>query len=165
MPGIIVRDAKLSDYGFLMNVFASVNADHLAMRPDLYRKVDLSIPKWKFEALIKGQQLGGFKDRLCNIAEKDGERLGAVFAWSNKRSKLSWSTFPKTAYLDNIIVLPEYRRQGVGTALLQAAKEWAKDTGHAYMDAKILVENDTSLKLFQSAGFRADSTNVGIHLK
>lgn len=159
-----IRDVRYSDYGFLCEAFAQSNARHIEMRDDLYREVNQVMPKYLFNALVSLKHVGLKKDVCVRIAEQGDQPVGAVFAVSEARSSLSWSKFPKEVSLDNIIVIPEYRQTGIGTALLQAAKAWAKDTGHEYMHAKILKQNDASLRLFKKAGLSVDSHNVGCHL-
>lgn len=55
------------------------------------------------------------------IAEWTGKRVGYV------RLEYLWSIVP---YISLIQVLPEYRRQGVGKALLQFIETFLRDAGH-----------------------------------
>ncbi len=55
------------------------------------------------------------------IAEWNGKRVGYV------RLEYLWSIVP---YIALIRVLPEYRRQGVGKALLRFIETFLRDTGH-----------------------------------
>ena len=55
------------------------------------------------------------------IAEWNGKRAGYV------RLEYLWSIVP---YISLIRVLPDYRRQGVGKALLRFIKTFLRDTGH-----------------------------------
>lgn len=134
------------------------------MRPDLYRRVDIAIPQSKYRLAITARNLFGYQPVSLQVAEHAGCIVGAVFVQLPSRSKLSWSAFEKEAYLDNVVVVPDYRRQGIGSALLRAAQSWSKETGHTHMWGKIVNKNDPSLALFRKAGFTADSTNVGCHL-
>lgn len=161
---VIIRNAEYKDYKGLCEIFAQANAEHCEMRPDLYRKVDIAIPQPKYRLAITARNLFGYQPVSLQVAEHAGRIVGAVFIQSLSRSPLSWSAFEKEAYLDNIVVVPNYRRQGIGSALLNSARHWAKETGHTHMWGKIVNKNDPSLALFQKAGFATDSTNVGCHL-
>lgn len=134
------------------------------MRPDLYRPVTIAVPKLKYNAALVLRDVFKYEPVSLQVAEIDGKNVGAVFAQSLSRSQLSWSAFEKDAYLDNIVVLKEYRRQGIGMQLLDAATDWARKTGHSHMWGKIITDNKTSLAFFAQAGFSADSQNVGMHL-
>lgn len=164
LENIVIRNADYSDYQSLCDIFAQANAEHCQMRPDLYRKVDISIPRSKFCLAVLARNVFGYQPVSLQVAEHKGRNVGAVFVQSLPRNPLSWSVFEKEAYLDNVVTIPGYRKQGIGTLLLKAAQEWAKDTGHTHMWGKILDQNEASLTLFKNAGFSSDSTNVGRHL-
>lgn len=62
-------------------------------------------------------------------------------------------TDPGEVYIDTLAVLPEYRKQGVATALLKASIEKANKIGKP---AGLLVEkeNHRARRLYESVGFR-----------
>lgn len=165
MKDITIRNARLEDRVRLNEIFARANAEHYEMRPDLYRPVDTTIPKLKYSLAIIARDVFGHQPVSLQVADDHGMIVGAVYVESISRSKLSWSAFEKEAYLDNVVVMPGWRRQGIGTVLLKAAQKWAEETGHTHMWGKIIDENEASLGLFEKAGFIKDSSNVGLHLK
>ena len=134
------------------------------MRPDLYRPVKIVIPKNKYRLAIIARDVFGYQPVSLQVAEHAGDVIGAVFVQSLSRSPLSWSKFEKEAYLDNVAVLPNYRKHGIGSALLQAAQEWAKQTGHTHMWGKIVIQNEISRAFFKKAGFTDDCAIVGLSL-
>ena len=134
------------------------------MRPDLYRPVNAAVPRWKYSLSLLARDFFQIEPVSLQIAERNSQTIGAVFVQSIPRNKLSWSVFEKEAYLDNIVVKAEFRRQGIGTALLAAAQQWAKKTGHTHLWGKIITENGPSLSMFEKAGFTVDSKTVGLHL-
>lgn len=161
---ILIRDAVHTDYKSLCNMFAEANKEHRAARPDLYRRVDVPIPPLKFHLALLAKSLFGYQPVSLQVAVCEGKNVGAVFVQSLSRSRLSWSAFEKEAYIDNIVVAPAYRRQGIGSALLNAAQEWAKATGHSHAWGKVINSNHASIGMVRKAGFEADSTNFGRHL-
>ena len=55
--------------------------------------------------------------------------------------------------LGRIVVLPEYRHQGIGTLVVREAEEWAKDLGFT----KAVVESrDNKIPFYESMGYVAD---------
>ncbi len=161
---ILIRNAGYKDYKSLCEIFAQANAEHCDMRPDLYRPVEIAIPQSKYRLAIAARNLFGYQPVSLQVAEHEGRVVGAVFVQSLSRSHLSWSAFEKEAYLDNVVVIPGYRRRGIGSALLRAAQNWSKESGHTHMWGKIVNQNEPSLAFFKKAGFSADATNVGCHL-
>lgn len=55
--------------------------------------------------------------------------------------------------LESLIVRPEYRGRGVGSALLVAARETAKEKGQKAMTINVLLGNDGAHRLYERAGF------------
>ncbi len=156
--------ARLSDYPFMCEAFAQANKEHLEMRPDLYRPVHKAATRTQFNLAVVARLLG-HQPVTIQIAEVDGVQAGIVFAESLTRSKLSWSLFEKEACLENVIVLPEFRRQGIGSALVESAIDWAIDTGHTHMNGNILQVNERSKAMFAKLGFTDDKRTVGLFLQ
>lgn len=150
---ITIRDARPSDYESLCAIFAQANDHHRELRPDYYREVRPIISKKDFYLAAFAQRFEFGRKRVCvKIAEQNGENIGAAFAVSVKRRDLGWSKYDKEACLDNIYVDKSRRRRGVGTALLNAVTDWAKSTGHEYLYAKIVNDNDASKTFFTAGG-------------
>ncbi len=56
-------------------------------------------------------------------------------------------------YLEGIWVEPEWRRSGVGRALLGAVEDWARDLGFREMGSNALIGNTLSHDWHRDAGF------------
>ncbi len=57
------------------------------------------------------------------------------------------------AMLGRIVVLPEYRHQGIGTLVVREAEAWAKELGFT----KAVVESrDNKIPFYESLGYVAD---------
>ena len=99
---IVIRFARLDDLDFAYQ-------DGYISAAVLKRKIDV--------------QLASNPDRIEDvlIAERNGKRVGYV------RLEYLWSIVP---YISLIQVLPEYRRRGVGKALLQFIETFLRDAGH-----------------------------------
>ena len=55
--------------------------------------------------------------------------------------------------LGRIVVLPEYRRQGIGTLVVREAEMWAKELGFT----KVVVESrDNKIPFYESMGYVAN---------
>ena len=58
-----------------------------------------------------------------------------------------------TAWIRNLVVDKDHRRQGVGTYLLRAARAWASDNGLKRMMAEAQTKNYPAIRCFQKHGF------------
>ena len=59
--------------------------------------------------------------------------------------------------LGRIVVLPEYRHQGLGTKVVQAAEQWSKEQGYK----KVVVESrDNKIRFYESMGYKGDFSTL-----
>jgi len=56
-------------------------------------------------------------------------------------------------YLEGWFVVPEFRRQGVGRALVRAAEEWARSRGCHEMASDARVDNEVSERSHRALGY------------
>src|SRR4029079_16653288 len=64
------------------------------------------------------------------LAEHRGELLGLCTAYL----ELSSVRFGSRCWVEDLAVSPEHRSQGVGKALLDAAKDWARERGATHLE-------------------------------
>ena len=55
--------------------------------------------------------------------------------------------------LGRIVVLPEYRRQGLGTLVVQEAEKWAKEHGYR---VSVVESRDNKIHFYETMGYVAD---------
>jgi GNAT superfamily N-acetyltransferase len=64
------------------------------------------------------------------VADRRGELLGFATAYL----ELNSVRFGLRCWLEDLAVSPEHRSQGIGKALLDAAKEWARERGATHLE-------------------------------
>ncbi len=67
------------------------------------------------------------------------------------------------AHFEQLSVIPDYARQGIGRALVNAAKAWAKEAGYHAMTLWTFAEVPFNAPFYASCGFTA-VTSVGPEL-
>lgn len=95
----------------------------------------------------------------CLVAEEDGEVVGIALYFYN----LSTFKCRKGIYLEDLFVLPERRKEGIGTALLKALCKIAKEENCGRFEWSCLDWNEPSLKFYKSLG--AEPQNEWVHLR
>ncbi len=59
--------------------------------------------------------------------------------------------------LGRIVVLPEYRRQGVGTQVVRAAEEWARQLGYV---TAVVESRENKTHFYETMGYVADDSKA-----
>jgi GNAT superfamily N-acetyltransferase len=82
------------------------------------------------------------------VAELDNQAIGFALFFHN------YSTFltQPGLYLEDVFVRPEYRRQGVGKALISTVAKIAVDRGCGRLEWSVLEWNQNAIEFYQSLG-------------
>lgn len=84
------------------------------------------------------------------IAEdEEGEPLGFV----NLTTATDYYTNSTTAHIADLVVAPRAGGQGVGTALVERAEEWARREGFALLTLNVFSANEQARRLYRRLGF------------
>ena len=89
----------------------------------------------------------------------------AYFVLTTATYKESATVIPQRfAYLIDLYVAPEARKQGHATQLLKDAQAWAKQHQLDFMQLNVLASNTAARKLYDAAGFKPDYTSMHLSL-
>jgi ribosomal protein S18 acetylase RimI-like enzyme len=94
------------------------------------------------------------------IAEDDGIVAGAV-VWHRSFSIFLGS---KTMYLEAISVLPEFRRRGIGKALMQATAQLAIVRGYKGILWLVIPTNENAKKFYSQCGADFEQEHQVCHI-
>jgi aminoglycoside 6'-N-acetyltransferase I len=83
--------------------------------------------------------------------DEAGKAIG--FAELSIRSYAEECVTDRVAYLEGWYVDAEWRRRGVGKALIEAAESWARAQGCTEFGSDALLENETSAAAHRALGF------------
>lgn len=90
--------------------------------------------------------------KVCVIADVEGqEPVG--FAGLSIRSYAEGCVTDRIGYLEGWYVLPDWRRRGVGRALVAAGEAWARGEGCTEFASDALVNNQLSRDAHRALGF------------
>lgn len=84
------------------------------------------------------------EDKAVFLAEVDGQLAGQIklITW--------WNGY---AYIDDLIVNPQFRGHGVGKALMEAAIQWSRERRFPGIMVETQDDNVAACKLYDSCGF------------
>lgn len=131
----------LIENGFFSTMYVtSVKREHMKEIAKL-EKVCFSTP-WSEETLLDAYRTG----TKFFVAEKGDKVLGYI----------GINSFIDEGYITNVAVFPEYRRQGVGKALLERVFSLALDEGLGFVSLEVRESNSPAITLYESLGFKEE---------
>lgn len=95
-----------------------------------------------------------FEERICDalVVEIDERIVGFALFYTN------YSTWKgKCLYLEDFFVLPEFRRDGIGSKLFDAVVQVAHERGVRRMDWQVLEWNEPALNFYRKQNAVLDS--------
>jgi ribosomal protein S18 acetylase RimI-like enzyme len=92
------------------------------------------------------------------VAEEDGVVVGFVGVLA--RVVPEPDEAQAYAYVSDLVVLPAYRRRGIGRALLERAEAYARREGAGTLRVGVLAKNEAAGRIYRSIGF----SDYTIHL-
>lgn len=130
------------DYDQMHELYSELDELHVQARPDYFVHRDELYPREHFVhnlAYPGGLQLGAF----------DGEKM-VGFAEATLWNESGMVKDVKTVCLDNIYVLPAYRRRGIGARLFTAVEDWAKEQGAIRLDLHTWDFNKSAIAMYRT---------------
>lgn len=147
---ITVRTATVADGAFVGGLVESL--------------LEFGSPMWRdprelaggYRAVLVAALEGGSENAQTLIAEgADGEPLGFV----SLRVVDAVGSGPR-GHIADLVVVPEARGGGVGTALIRAAERWCRERGLDAIDLDVWATNDRAISFYVSRGYLAESHHL-----
>lgn len=94
------------------------------------------------------------------VAEADGVPVGMIELWLRRPRDRRGARIPSVNADLGIVVAPDWRGRGVGTALLRAAEAWARTQGAERMILDLSSANTGALRLYERLGYEVHALNM-----
>jgi ribosomal protein S18 acetylase RimI-like enzyme len=146
MAEVKIRKAKRDD----LNKIRELNL--LLFKEDYQRDQTFNLD-WTFskdgETFYK--EMVTKSDSCALVAESKGEIVGYIVG-NLKKEQIRVKS--KYAELEDMLVLPKFRNQGIGSKLLEEFISWCKQKGISCLSAKVTVKNQQAVKFYKERGFK-----------
>jgi ribosomal protein S18 acetylase RimI-like enzyme len=144
---ISVRRATAVDAELVSALNADVQAIHAAAMPFRFKPPGPdTFPPAEAAALLARP------DHHVFIAEVDSEPAGYACAEVVRRAETTFHFPHEMIYLHHISVRPQYRRRGVGGALIAAARAVGQEAGITLLAAEVWTFNEAARAFFRRHG-------------
>ena len=138
-----IRNMTVQDYLEVDQLMQQLHKLHVKGRPDLY--VDLQHPY----SLENFRQKVESAEHILLLAEENGKILGICFVAMRERSMM---VNQQSAYMDDLFVCEEVRRQGIATKLFKDAEKKAVGLGANRLDLMVWDFNQSAIGFYKSLG-------------
>jgi ribosomal protein S18 acetylase RimI-like enzyme len=147
----IIRSATRDDYDGVGAVFAEVEQLHRMALPYIFRApAGPALNREYFESMVADQ------DAAWLLAEHDGEIIGFVKVQVLQAPDRPILLPRRYAQVDNLAVRADYRRSGVGRALMERAERWAAERGLREVELNVWEFNQGAIAFYEQLGYVAE---------
>ena len=141
-----IRYAEAKDIDQILELLVEVDMVHHNGRPDIFKGPTTKYTKDELKELIKN------KNNPIFVYDNNGTLYGHAFCIHKQELNNNVLTDIKTLYIDDICVKEEHRGLGVGKALFDYVKEYAKNNGYYNITLNVWSCNPNALKFYQKMG-------------
>ena len=141
----MVRKATVDDTPAIAELYREQFREMSKLIPDFIKEGDQSV-----EFLEKT-----ISDDVSDILvyENDGIVVGFILLQAKESPDFDFMIQGKYCYIMDVIVTESHRNKGFATALMNSAKDWAKDQNCNLINLDVLVNNPGAIKLYEKLGF------------
>ena len=127
---------------------------------ELYREQFREMAKLIPDFIKEGDQSVEFLEKTISnddsdilVYEDNGNVVGFILLQAKARPDFDFMLPGKYCYIMDVIVTKTHRNKGFGTALMNSAKDWAKEQNCNFVNLDVLVNNHGAIKLYEKLGF------------
>lgn len=106
-------------------------------------------PQWDEERARRALTEAIVSPQSAVFVAEDGE---ALVGWCTAYLELNSARFGQRCWVEDLAVDPERRSEGVGAALLGAAKDWARGAGATHLELDSGLERSAAHRFYEREG-------------
>lgn len=144
-----IRQASKNDVDDLSELCMGVQEVHIEMYPLLFRR-----PSRQELTAFFNDRLSG-PDYMAFLGINDGKPIGYMFLHIIRMPANIFVNVREAVEIDQIHVLPSYRRQGIGKQLAAKAHEVAMSLQIDQIQLNVWAQNSRAIAAFKSMGFES----------
>lgn len=134
--------------------------DDIPAISELYREQFREMAKLIPDFIKEGNQSVEFLEKTISnddsdilVYENDGRVVGFILLQAKERPDFDFMLPGKYCYIMDVIVTEAHRNNGFGTALMNSAKDWAKEQDCNFVNLDVLSNNAGAITIYKKLGF------------
>ena len=148
VPEVRIRPFRPEDLDVLAGFWRDMASDPL-VSDRIYPPTEENVARWRSWVLKVHEEEG---DHVL-VAEAEGVGPVGFVLFRSRVERPLW-TPRRTAIIYDLYVRPDWRRRGIGTALLEEAMKIVMQEGATHVRISVLADNEPALRLYKKLGFR-----------
>lgn len=143
----MVRKAETSDIESMARIYRQLHEKHVAIRSDYFNMPNLSF----FESSLAETLSKGEKELI--IYEKNGVIQGYAEFFTHETLENEIRSFYRRCFIDQLAVDTNCQRNGVGKALAEYIKSYARECSCHSIELGVWYENYDAVDFYGAMGF------------
>jgi GNAT superfamily N-acetyltransferase len=149
-----IRRARLDDYAQACRLMDALDVLHREGVPWMFKAPDAQ-PRSEayFADLLRSD------DSAVFVADA-GQPVGIAFGLLRAAPAIAIFQQQRWGVLDGLVIDPDWRRRGLGSALTRAVETWALESGAAWVELNVYEFNAEARRFYESLGYLPYSTKL-----
>jgi GNAT superfamily N-acetyltransferase len=154
-----IREAVASDHDDLCALFDEGDALHRENLPWIFQKPRGAVRERDHVlGLITDEAVGFF------VAEVRDRLVGLICTVIRESSEIPIFVRRRYAVVDDVVIKREFRRTGIGRALMEKAHEWALAEGAGSIELNVWEFNQEAIEFYKTLGYETASRKMSKRL-
>lgn len=142
-----IRFADKKDFPVVIRLLEDISALHREGRPDMFTAGGAKYGEAELEAICQNPKTP------ILIADEGGEAVGYCFCKIRDDAAHGALAAHKCLWIDDLCVDESHRKNGIATALIEAAKAMGKQLGCSAVELNVWEFNENARAFYEKNGF------------
>lgn len=142
-----IRKATIADAAQIEKLYTELEQDAVRYQPEHFVFSLAGARSKQFEAILSSE------NQVMFVAQDNDTVIGFAHVTYNKAKDISCLKPQSNIYLQDLVVKTEYRSRGIGTLLLDAAKQYGRQIGADFFRTQVFPQNKDGMRFYERNGF------------
>jgi ribosomal protein S18 acetylase RimI-like enzyme len=150
MSDMIIRPFTEADTAMVQILLSQLQHHEMTLHPNRlpWNHIKESYWEWMVQTIDES-------DGFITVAEKDGQLAGLIIGWVDEVEAIAEDPAEwRHGFIQDIVVAANFRGQGIGTLLMQAAEKFFMAEEVTVMRVYALANNEGARKLYENYGMQ-----------